>query len=269
MKPEINPVATILEYREVYDRPARLEELVPLLRDLDLVASASLLCQMNADFRLTKRQKEATAKTQQIIAGGLLSDETIDRLKQRFGQAHMSERPIFYPAQILNVLRLVMEHSAGTRNPLVDASARYALGEACLMMNDLMMTEAERKAVAPGDSENVKRALMVQMLAPFELLNASSIVHVAYRSRVMFRELLGKKDVIERIRNQCQGFDFEREFLRIAKVPLSHWLLLMFAFYAYLAHYLGSDGVLRQRDGVHRGGHRAASSRCEKRGVCP
>jgi hypothetical protein len=244
MKPKTNIVATILEYREVYDRPARLEELVPLLRDLDLVTSASLLCQMNADFRLTKREREATAKTQQEIAGGLLPDETINRLKERFGKAHMSDRPIFYPAQMLNVLRLVFEHSVGTRNPLAEDSARYALGEACLMMNDLMMTERERKALAPeGEPEEVRRALMVQMLAPFELLNTSNIAHVAYRSRIMFRELLAKKDVVERISQQCQGFDFEREFLRIAKLPLQHWLLLMIAFYSYLAHYLGPDGV--------------------------
>jgi len=244
MKPKTNPIATILEFREVFDRPARLEELISLLKDLDLVTSASLLCQMNADVRLTKREKEATAKTQQELAGGLLPDETVRRLKERFGKAHMSERPIFYPAQMLNVLRLVMEHSVGTRNPLADESARHALGDACLMMNDLMMTEGERKAVAPGaEPENVKRALMVQTLAPFELLNASSIVHVAYRSRIMFRELLAKKPVVERIRKECRGFDFEREFLRIANVPLPHWLLLMLAFYSYLAHYLGPDSI--------------------------
>jgi hypothetical protein len=244
MKAKTNLVATILEYREIYDRPARLEELVALLQHLDLVTSASLLCQMNADFRLTKREREATAKMQQEIAGGLLPDETVRRLKERFGLAHMSDRPIFYPAQMLNVLQLVLEHSAGARNPLADDSARYALGEACLMMNDLMMTEGEREAVAPGvEPENVKRSLMVQTLAPFELLNASPITHVAYRSRIMFRELLAKKQVTERIRKECQGFDFEREFLRIAKLPLAHWLVLMLAFYTYLASYLGSDGV--------------------------
>jgi hypothetical protein len=64
MKPEINPVATILEYREVYDRPANLEELVSVLRDLDKTETVSLLCQMNADFRLTKREDAATARTQ-------------------------------------------------------------------------------------------------------------------------------------------------------------------------------------------------------------
>jgi hypothetical protein len=244
MKPAINRIATILEYREVYDRPARLEELTALLKDLDMVSSAVLLCQMNADFRLTKRNRDATAKMQQEIAGGMLSDETIRRLKERYGQAHMSDRPIFSATQILNVLGLVLEHSSGTQNPLPDenAAARYALGEACLKMNDLMMTENERKKVAPGgDPEAVKRALMVQTLGPFELLNASSIAHVAYRSRIMFRELLANKNVTERISKECEGFDFEREFLRIAQLPLANWLSLMLAIYAYFTHYLAPD----------------------------
>ena len=244
MKAKTNLIATILEYREVYDRPANLDELVALLQDLDLVTSASLLCQMNADFRLTKREREAMAKMQQEIAGGMLPDETVRRLKERFGQAHLSDRPIFYPAQMLNVLRLVSAHSTGSRNPLADDSARYALGDACLMMNDLMMTEQEREAVAPGQEEkNVKRALMVQALAPFELTNVSPITHVAYRSRIMFRELLANRQVTERISKECQGFNFEREFLKIAKLPLAHWLSLMLAFYTYLASYLGPDGV--------------------------
>src|SRR5580704_7154206 len=243
MKGKVNPVATILEYREVYDRPARLEELIFLISDLDVTATASVLCQMNADLRLTKREREATAKTQQLIAGGLLPDETIGRLKQRFGKEHMSERPIFYPAQLLSVLLLVLKHSVGVRNPLIDDRARYALGDACLMMNDLMMTEGERAAVGPGSRDTVGRALMAQMLAPFELLNTSSIAHVAYRARIMFRELLRTKVVRQRISKECQGFDFDREFLRVAGVSLEHWLMLMFAFYSYLAHYLGPDGI--------------------------
>jgi|HubBroStandDraft_6_1064221.scaffolds.fasta_scaffold03484_5 hypothetical protein len=243
MKGKVNPVATILEYREVYDRPARLEELIFLISDLDVTATASVLCQMNADLRLTKREREATAKTQQLIAGGLLPDETIGRLKQRFGKEHMSERPIFYPAQLLSVLLLVLKHSVGVRNPLIDDRARYALGDACLMMNDLMMTEGERAAVGPGSRDTVGRALMAQMLAPFELLNTSSIVHVAYRARIMFRELLRTAVVRQRISKECQGFDFDSEFLRIAGVSLEHWLMLMFAFYSYLAHYLGPDGI--------------------------
>jgi hypothetical protein len=112
------PASTLIEYREVYDRAANLPEMISLIRDLDAANSITLLCQMSADFRLAKRDRESIARIQQDIAGGLFGDETVRRLKQRFGKAHLSDRPVFYPAQILIVARLVMEHSRGTRNPL-------------------------------------------------------------------------------------------------------------------------------------------------------
>jgi hypothetical protein len=244
MRSQLQPVATFIEYREICDRPANIQELISLISDLDAADSAKLLCQMNADFRLTKRDKEAMGKMQQDIAGGLLSDETIGRLKERFGKAHMADRPIFHPAQMLNILRLLVENSKGTRSPLNEASARYALGDACLMMSDLMMTDHERTAVKSGDRDSISRALMVQMLGPFEVQNPSAIQHVAYRSRIMFRELLQKEAVLARIR-QYQGFNFESEFSRITSVALRHWLSLMLAFHAYLMHYRDKDGVTR------------------------
>src|ERR1700688_2365442 len=178
-------VVTFLEHREVYDHPASLDELIALIRDLDATESAILLCQMNADFRLTKRDKDAVAKVQQEIAGGLLSDKTISRLKERYGKVNMADRPVFHPVQLLNVLRLTTEHSTGVRSPLTDESARYALGDACLMMSDLMLTDQERKAVASRDHESVMQSLMVQLLSPSELQNPAAIAHVAYRSRIM------------------------------------------------------------------------------------
>jgi hypothetical protein len=95
MKPAINRIATILEYREVFDRPARLEDLTALLKDLNVIGSAILLCQMNADFRLTKRNRDATAKMQQEIAGGMLGHGS-DRMVQRYTHA----RPEFHANEI-------------------------------------------------------------------------------------------------------------------------------------------------------------------------
>jgi hypothetical protein len=95
MPQQINPIATILEYREVYDRPADLQELISLIRELHPEDSVRLLCQMNADFRLTKRNKEAIAKTQQEIAGGLLSDETLLASRRDLGKSTSPIAPFF------------------------------------------------------------------------------------------------------------------------------------------------------------------------------
>src|SRR5712691_3627043 len=125
-------------YKDVFDRRPALSELRSSLRDLDRAEALALLCQINADLRLSKREKERAGKLQQELAGSLLDDETVARFKERFGSVHMADRPVFHTPQILNDIRLVVQHSSGSEKPLTDTAARYKLGAACLMMNDLL-----------------------------------------------------------------------------------------------------------------------------------
>ena len=108
-------MAVYFLYREVFDRTPELSELVFLVRDLDPPEASVVLCQLNADLRLPRRDKQAVAKVQQELAAHFLDDETIARFKQRFGPIDMADRPVFHPVQVLNVLRLVLQHSAGPR----------------------------------------------------------------------------------------------------------------------------------------------------------
>ncbi len=230
-------------YREVFDRTPELSELVSLVRDVDPPEAAVLLCQLNADLRLPRRDKQTVAKVQQELAAYFLDDETIARFKQRFGPVDMADRPVFHPVQVLNVLRLVLQHSAGSRKPVTDSVARYRLGSACLMMSDLLINAEETSEVAGGTVDVKMRALMMQMLGAFEVGNTASIAHLFYRGRIMFNQLLSKKEVVERISKECQGFDFERDFSQVVGVSLSHWLSLLFSLYCYLFHYFGVDST--------------------------
>jgi hypothetical protein len=81
LKPPLQQVGTIIEYREVYDRPASLPELISLIRDLDAVDSLTLLCQMSADFRLVRRDRDSIARIQQDVAGGCLATRQLHGLK--------------------------------------------------------------------------------------------------------------------------------------------------------------------------------------------
>ena len=174
------PFAVYFQYREIFDRLPSLEEMVSLIRELDLRDTAGLLCQISADFRLSKRDKEAVGKVQRDLAGYLLDDDTIERLKKRFGLIHSADRPLFHPFQFLNVLRFVVQHSAGSLKPTSDPAARFSLGTACLMMNDLLMTEKEQKELLTGTDEAIARSLMTQMLGAFEVINPAPITHVAF-----------------------------------------------------------------------------------------
>jgi hypothetical protein len=235
-------IAVYFEFREIFDRIPSLSELVSVIQPLDMRETVGLLCQMNADFRMTKRGRDAKGKLQSELAGSLLDDETIALLKQRFGSENTAYRPIFHPLQILNVLRLVIQHSRGTDNPMSDTTAKYRVGTACLMMSDLLMTQEERAAVAPGSSENVKQSLMVQALGPFEIQNASPVSHLLYRAQILFHDLLRRTIILDRVKMECEGFDLEEAFARNVGIPLRHWLYLLITFYSYLTQYIGQDG---------------------------
>src|SRR5216683_1516063 len=173
----MNRTAVYFLYREVFDRTPELSELVSLIRDVDAPEAAVLLCQLNADLRLPRRDNQAVAKVQQELAAYFLDDETVARFKQRFGPVDMADRPVFHPVQVLNVLRLVLQHGAGCRKPVNDSVARYRLGSACLMMSDLLINAEETNEVAGATTEGKMRALMMQMLGTFEVGNTASIAH--------------------------------------------------------------------------------------------
>jgi hypothetical protein len=232
----------LILYKDIFDRSPDLSELLSVIRDLDRVQASMLLCQISAEVRLAKRDKEAIGKTQRDLAGVFFDDQTIDLLKQRFGTIHSADRVLFHPPQILSVLRLVIQHSVGGREPSTDDAAKWQLGTACLMMNDMLLTKEEAAQVSTGAEESKMRALMTQMLGPFEVMNTAAITHVLYRSRIMFHILLGQKRVIRRIQKQCRAFSFKQEFLRAVGIPLSRWLFILLAYYFYLTEYVEKNG---------------------------
>jgi hypothetical protein len=226
-----------ISHKEVFSRRSTLEEITEILSGLDPIESLALLCQINADLRLVKREKGAYGSLQSEIAGGMLDDATISQLKKKFPTVHCGDRPLFHTTQILNVMRLAASYCSGSEKPLTLETARYKLGSACLMMNDLFLTEEEKIAISTGEEDSRRSALLTQMLGPFEIVNTQAITHLMYRSRVMYRILLRDERIITRIRKDCGGFDFEKQFLETANISLTTWLFLIFLTYAYLIHY--------------------------------
>jgi hypothetical protein len=239
----MSEIAVYLTYSEVFDRNPELSEIHSLVSGLEVTESIAVICQLNAELRLAKRERESLAKVQNEWAAFLLDDETIQRLKQRFGREHLSERPLFHSPQLLNILKIVIERSSGTSNPRSDEAARYGLGTACLMMNDLFVNTSEKQQLGSDNVETKALALMTSMLSTSEVINAAPIAHVIYRSFVLFDELLKQQHVLERIKKQCNGFGFEGEFLIATGISLKHWRFLIFSFFAYLMGYKPPDGA--------------------------
>ena len=98
----------------------------------------------------------------------------------RFPTVKCDDRPMFLPNNVLNVLRIVLTHCSPTPPPAVeeDESVRYSIGRACLIMNSLLFTRDEGRALLSGTEDDRRTELMTQMIAGFELANSPRATHL-------------------------------------------------------------------------------------------
>ena len=142
----------------------------------------------------------------------------------------------------MNLVQLVILHSQGADNPFTDLKAKYRVGTASLIMSDLLVNREEREVLTSKTPDRAALSLMMQSLGPFEIQNASSISHILYRAQVLFSDILKNPSVLDRIRKECEDFDFEKTFTETVGLPLKHWLHLLLAFYSYLTFYIDQAG---------------------------
>jgi hypothetical protein len=224
-------------YSELFDRQPTKAELIDLIKGVPLRHATFVLSYLNLVLRYAMQEKdqEHFGKVQEMILAGHMDDEILGLLKRRFPEAKCAERPVVLPHCVLSVLRIVVAHCDPEPLPKTEEeeTVRYTIGRACLMMNDLLVSPDEAKALRAGSEDDRRIELMVQTMAGFELANSPKAEHLMPRLEVMYRILLKDPDVKSRIALQCEGFDFEREFSRVVGIPLERWLFVVFAIYAY------------------------------------
>jgi hypothetical protein len=229
--------AVIFTYADVLDRQPTKAELIALIEQIPLRHATFVISRINLALRYAM-QGEGRAnfgKVQEMLVASHIDDEILGLLKARFPTVKCDERPVFLPQSILSVLRIVVTHCDPTSPPNTedDESVRYAIGRACLMMNSLLFTPDEGKALQAGTEDDRRTELMTQTIAGFELINSPKPEHLMPRLQVMYRILLRDPSVTSRIARECEGFDFEREFNELVGIPLERWLFVIFAIYAY------------------------------------
>lgn len=226
-----------ITYSDLFDKRPTTTELLSLLKGIPLRHATHVLSYMNLLIRaaMQERSRENFGKIQAQLFAGHLDDECFGRVKQRLPFARCEDRPIFLPHSILNVLRVVLTVGDPTPQPRdeEDERIRFLIGRACLMVNDLLVSEEEAAALMVGTQDDRRVELIVQTLAGFELANAPQADHLMPRLEVMYRTLLLDTTVKSRIARQYPGFDFEAEFEKGVGISLERWLLVVFSIYAY------------------------------------
>lgn len=227
----------IFSYFDVFDRQPTKAELIAFVEKLPLRHAASVISRINLALRYAMQEHGPAnfGKVQEMLIAGHIDDEILGLLKARFPTEQCDKRPVFLPQNLLSVFRIVVTHCDSLAAPKEqeDEAVRYAIGRACLMMNSLLFTQDEGRALKLGTEDDRRIALMTQTIAGFELTNSPKADHLMPRLQVMYRILLRDPRVKSRIAVECEGFDFEREFNHLIGIPLERWLFVIFAIYAY------------------------------------
>jgi hypothetical protein len=226
-----------LLYSELTDAKPNLAELIALLKQVPLAHGVDALSRLNLLLRysLSPSSVKSVGQAQNMFCAGYLDDELLNLAKQRFSTTRLDDKPIFLPFSTLNVLRQMLLHSDGSSLPKNedDERVRHLIGRACLMMNDLLVSEEETKRLFQGAADQRRIELIVQMMPNFELTNAAKDHHLVPRLQIMYRTLLRDDRITKRIAAQCKGFNFDTAFRDAFGIPLEKWLFIVFSVYAY------------------------------------
>ncbi len=175
-------------------------------------------------------QDEASMEEFQLwFAMAFFDQETKERLLKRFGPQDAKMRPVCHTLQLLNVMRLALLEAEGDENSRPDSdSHRFQFGMACLMANDLLITEQEKENLKSGSLDERRRQLMLQALPTLEVSAPTPLRHLLFRCYATYRVALRDEQLVARIFNECGGLDLEEEFERQIGIPVFEWLSLVF-----------------------------------------
>lgn len=137
---------------------------------------------------------EGNIKSYKYLQGffihNLIRPELRSEVEQKAALTSDSPRPVFSRWQLLALMKkLLLESSSeGVRDPRYEDDARRTLGDACLMLSDLLFSEEqdENLNAAAGDRERVGDELMAQMLFQFELYHVPDVYQAVARNSEYF-----------------------------------------------------------------------------------
>ena len=235
--------AVCFSYSELFDRYPSLDEVIETISWIPMRHAIHVISTTNLAIRYAMQEhgKPNLGKVQEFVIAAHVDDEALGILKTRFPRANCVERPVFLSQNLLALLRLVIAHCDPDTEPNMqeDERARYSIGRACLMLNNLLFTREEEKTLNAGAECDRRLKLMAQAIGGFELTNPTRPDHLVPRLQIMYRVLLKVPPIRSRIARECGGFDFSSEFEARVGLTIERWLFVVLSIWAYFVH--GAD----------------------------
>jgi hypothetical protein len=236
-------------YSEITGITPTEADIAGLLQPLDVRKVLFLLCRMNMHFRLASESEGITferafGKAQEFLFNSFTDEVLFEQIKNSLKQTRTHERPLFHSLQLLTAMRCAIKYCRGVDDSEnVTDEQRYTVGRCCLMVNDLLTTEADNHKLFGGSEDGRKAELMTQLLPSFEAQNPGDTMHLLNRSLGMFRLLMSDDSTRSEILKRTGGYDLPQRFHDLTGVGLDRWIAILFCCVVHYSQYGGSDGA--------------------------
>jgi len=222
--------AVYINFSELSKRFPERAELTAIVSGLSAMTGTMVALRLNNIFRYcTGRNAAEMPVFQSWFAENYLSPELRQELISKFGNVNAASRPLCHPLQLLYLAKLAAilgRDDAQARNESLEGHV-FEFGTASLMINDLFCTPQEREALRTGSQDQKTKELMTQLSAANDLSNPTPIRNLFVRAFVTYSICLKSPELIERIKKEACGLNFEQDFEKLVGLPVMAWLSIV------------------------------------------
>jgi hypothetical protein len=242
--------STPILYSDLADHRPAEEELAGIIALFEKRPTFFMLCVLNTFLSFYTHDIPNATQVQKRLVRSFLSHDFLKRIERKFARDSVILRPVFHRQQLLAVLKKVLVESANdgkvNPNPPENITARFKLGEACLMMNDLLFPEEQSERLksggGPEEDDRIHGELFAQWLPTFELLNPPDVMHSLVRN-LEYARIFDERfsDFIF-----SGGQSLSQRFEQLTGLELKRYLVLIFNFYLFYQDQSSSlDNLVR------------------------
>jgi hypothetical protein len=168
-----------ISYSELHGSRSTEDQLSELISGFKTEPTFTSLAMWNLMLSLFEGNVEKYKYLQGFFIHNLIRRDWRDRVAAAAALTSHSARPVFGRWQLLALMKKILVETTddGVKDPRNDDEAKRALGDACLIINDLLFSEEqeERLKESAGDRERVSDELMTQWLFQFELIHPPDV----------------------------------------------------------------------------------------------
>ena len=241
-------------YSDVADRVPSQDEVNDIVRIFRKRPTFQMLCMLNSFLSFYEHDVPNATKVQGFLLANFIGDPLFDEAKKRFAQASLVEHPIFHRQQLLNLMKSVLLNSPadGLRDPNANENKedRYKLGEAALMLNNVLYPKEQEEALQRkeglNEDERIHGELFAQWLPTSELLNLPEVPNAIIRN-LEYAQIFDRKFGRFAFGD---GRTLSQRFEELTGIELKRYLILLFDFYLFYEYQSNSLDDLMKNPGL-------------------